>query len=70
MINDSYGNALVPWLAEQYETIIMIDPRIYAGGKEKFLSLIEEYDIDSFMINLTGLVTSGAFGNNMADVIK
>lgn len=65
MVNDSYGNALVPWIAKQFDKIIMIDPRVFNGGKQKVLELVEEYKVDSFMINLAGLVVGSSFGGEM-----
>lgn len=65
MINDSYGNAMVPWMAEQYNTIVMVDPRVFTGGKEAFMALIDDYEIDSFVISLAGLVCGSSFGGEM-----
>lgn len=65
MVNDSYGNALMPWIANQFEKVIMIDPRIFNGGKQKVLELVEEYKVDSFIINLAGLVVGSSFGGEM-----
>lgn len=70
MINDSYGNAMVPWMAEQYNTIVMVDPRIYEGGKEGFTKLITDYEIDDFVISLAGLVSGSSFGGEMEKLCK
>ena len=70
MINDSYGNALVPWIAEQYENIIMVDPRCFTGGKKKLLDIVKEYKVDSFIINLAGLIPGSTFAGDMEKLCK
>ena len=70
MVNDSYGNALVPWIAEQYENIIMVDPRCFTGGKKKLLDIVKEYKVDSFIINLAGLIPGSTFAGDMEKLCK
>ncbi len=65
MINDSYGNAMVPWMVEQYNTIVMVDPRTFSGGKEALLGIVDDYEIDDFVISLAGLVCGSSFGGEM-----
>ena len=47
VIKDSYANALIPFLCENYETVLVIDPRNYSGTVS---SLAEEYRIDDCLI--------------------
>ncbi len=47
VIKDSYANALLPYLTENYEEILVIDPRSYYG---KISDLKAEYDIDELLI--------------------
>ncbi|MBQ9915137.1 MAG: hypothetical protein IJO50_03225 [Clostridia bacterium] len=47
VMKDSYANTLLPFLVEQYETVLVIDPRNYFGT---VTALTEEYDIDDFLI--------------------
>lgn len=70
MINDSFGNAMVPWMASQFNTIVMIDPRLYEGGNEGFMKLIEDYEISDFVISLAGLVSGSSFGGEMAKLCE
>lgn len=64
MLNDSYGNAMTPWMASQYNKIIMIDPRSYEGGADGLMKLIEDYEVDDFVISFAGLfMSSGNVGN-------
>lgn len=70
MINDSYGNAMVPWMASQFKTIIMIDPRIYEGGNQGLMELVEEYEVNDFVISLAGLVSGSSFGGEMEKLCK
>ena len=49
VIKDSYANALVPFLTNHYENLIVIDPRNYYGTVTQLFS---EYQIDDvFVIN-------------------
>lgn len=70
MVNDSYGNAMVPWMAEQFHRIVMIDPRLYEGGKEGVMELVEEYKINDFVIALAGLATGSSFGGEMSKLCQ
>ncbi len=47
LVKDSYGNALLPWLTQNYHKIIMIDPRTYWGSLE---DLFSTYPIDDCLI--------------------
>lgn len=58
VVKDSYGNAIVPFLAAHYETIIMVDVRgfYYSSSMPTPSELCEEYGIKDFVV-LTGLDT-------------
>lgn len=46
VIKDSYANVFVPFLANHYETILMIDPRQFDGS---VTALCNEYGVDEVM---------------------
>lgn len=70
MINDSYANTLVPWIADQFKTVIMVDPRLYKEGKNGLLGLIDDHKVNKFMINIAAMSFGGSFGEQMADLTK
>lgn len=47
VVKDSYGNALVPWLAAGYERIVAIDPRTC---QENLGELLEQYRVTDFLL--------------------
>lgn len=47
VVKDSYGNALVPWLAAGYERIVAIDPRTC---QENLGELLEQYGVTDFLL--------------------
>lgn len=47
VIKDSYANALLPLLTNNYQTVIAVDPRSYTGT---VTSLAEEYEADDILI--------------------
>ena len=47
VVKDSYGNALVPWLAAGYETIVAIDPR---ACQEDLAQLLTQYGVTDFLL--------------------
>jgi len=51
VIKDSYANTVIPLMTNNYEKIIVIDPRSYQGTVE---SIVDEYDVDDIIfINYT-----------------
>ncbi|MBR6006486.1 MAG: hypothetical protein IK064_02545 [Clostridia bacterium] len=58
VLKDSYGNAIVPFLAAHYKLIVMIDVRslYYSMAMPSPSTLCEEYGISDFII-ITGLDT-------------
>lgn len=61
VVKDSYGNAIVPFLAAHYKTIIMVDARslYYGPGMKTPSELAGEYEVKDLAI-LTGLDTVAA----------
>jgi hypothetical protein len=55
IIKDSYANAFIPWLRDNYENIYVIDPRTYT---EHLDDLFENYDINEVMIFNYSLTTT------------
>lgn len=51
VIKDSYANAMIPFLADHYETLYWIDYRSYNGN---IISFVEEYGVDD-VIYLSGI---------------
>ena len=39
ILKDSYANCFVPFLAQHYRTIVMIDPRYYYGDLEELIQV-------------------------------
>lgn len=39
VLKDSYANCFVPFLAQHYRTIVMVDPRYYYGDLEELLQV-------------------------------
>lgn len=52
VVSDSYGLALVTWLTEAYDTIIVVDPRYYEGVDTQFYELFAEYHVTDFLLCL------------------
>lgn len=52
VVSDSYGLALVTWLTEAYDTIIVVDPRYYEGVDTEFYELFAEYHVTDFLLCL------------------
>lgn len=52
MVADSYGLALSTWLMEEYDTIVIVDPRYYEGVDIPFIQLFDEYQITDFLLCL------------------
>jgi hypothetical protein len=50
LVADSFGYALVTWLAEKYNQIVLIEPIYYKGGKTGLLQLLSKYSVTDFMI--------------------
>lgn len=68
IIKDSFGNAFVPWLAPNYEKIIVIDPRTYKGSVTELLGDCDEDDTDVIILNSASSVGSGGFNNYISNV--
>lgn len=52
VVADSYGLALSVWLMEEYDTIIIVDPRYYEGVETPFMQLFEDYQVTDFLLCL------------------
>ena len=59
VIKDSYGNAFVPYLMDNYEKVFVLDPRQF---KDNLFAFIDEQDIDDvLMLNYSFAVSNGAW---------
>lgn len=47
VVKDSYANALLPLLTNNYQTVIAVDPRSYSGTVAE---LVSEYEVDDILI--------------------
>ncbi|MGM9935934.1 MAG: DHHW family protein, partial [Candidatus Ornithomonoglobus sp.] len=47
IIKDSYANALIPWLLNDYYRVVVIDPRSFGGN---LLDEVERYDADEVAV--------------------
>ena len=47
VIKDSYANALIPFLTNNYSTVLAVDPRSYYG---KVSELVDRYGVDDILI--------------------
>ena len=65
-----WTNAMTPWMASQYNKIIMIDPRSYEGGADGLMKLIEDYEVDDFVISFAGLFMSSGNVGNLLELCK
>jgi len=63
VVKDSFANALVPWIAPHYETIVMVDPRQFVGS---ITNLIEQWDFE----NVDLLFVNYMPATTMADLIE
>ena len=59
VIKDSYANALVPYLTEYYDRIIMVDPRYIEDDVGKLSE--EEGITDVLFVNNTETISDDAF---------
>ncbi|MCL2388354.1 MAG: DHHW family protein, partial [Defluviitaleaceae bacterium] len=49
VVKDSFANAMIPWLAPHYETIVVIDPRQFTGS---VIEVLQDFDdIDLLFVN-------------------
>ncbi|MCL2499408.1 MAG: DHHW family protein [Defluviitaleaceae bacterium] len=44
-VKDSFANAIIPWMAPHYETIVVIDPRQFDGSVLEIISAHENTDL-------------------------
>lgn len=66
VIKDSYANAVLPILTENYETILVIDPRSYYGNLDDLKS---EYEIDDcIVINYVFTSTFSDYVDNLEKI--
>jgi len=64
VIKDSFGNAFAPYLTENFNNVIMIDPRYYKG--ESIGVLVEKYNIsDIIFMNNAFNANVGSWVRNM-----
>ena len=68
VIKDSYANALLPLLTNNYSTVLAVDPRSYYGTVEE---LVEKYDVDDILImNYIFTTTFDDFISKIDDICK
>ncbi len=62
MIKDSFANSLVPFLTQNYERIVMVDPRYHKAGISTILST-QEFDEVLFVFNTQTFVQDKSMFN-------
>lgn len=68
VIKDSYANALLPLLTNNYTTVLAVDPRSYYGTVDE---LVEKYGIDDILImNYIFTTTFDDFIEKINDICK
>ncbi len=50
VLKDSYANAIIPFLADSYSEITMIDLRYYRLAENTVTELVEQYDVDRVIL--------------------
>ena len=59
ILKDSFGNAFVPWVAPNYEDIIVIDPRHFSGSVTGTIAGYD--DVDIIILNYAFSAGSGGY---------
>ncbi len=68
VIKESYGNALVPFICDNYEQVYVVDPRKTEFNLPKF---VEEQNIgEVLMINYTFAMSNETFSNALKKMLK
>lgn len=68
VLKDSYANAMLPWLINNYKTVIVIDPRSFRGN---ILSEIARYNINEVaVINYVFTTTFSDYCDMITNLIK
>lgn len=49
VVGESYMNALSPWLADNFKTVVLVDPRYFDGGCSGLQELISKFEITDFL---------------------
>lgn len=52
IVTDSFGLALTTWLTEEFDTIVVVDPRYFENADLKFSELFTQYNITDFLLCL------------------
>jgi len=66
IVKDSFANAMIPWLAPHYETIIVIDPRQFTGSVRQIIEDLDNtsgHQVDLLFVNYIPATT-------MSDLIE
>ena len=62
MLKDSYGNAIVPFLANHYSRIVMLDVRYFNSAMPLPSELCSEYGIEELLV-IYGVDTAQTTGD-------
>jgi len=67
VVGDSYANAMMPWLADHFKSVILIDPRFYHEGHAGLMQLIDEHAVTDFMlVDYTSVLSAPYFAGEIA----
>lgn len=63
VLKDSYGNAIVPFLAKHYKTIVMLDLRYFNSASEQPSNIVAKYGLSDLLVlygtdSISGLSSS------------
>lgn len=64
VLKDSYGNAIVPFLAKHFKTIVMLDLRYFNSASKQPSEIVSEYGISDFLI-LYGTDSINSLGSSI-----
>lgn len=67
LLKDSYANALVPFLAQHYETILLVDLRYYSASLRP---LLEEAGDLLVLYNVSGFASEKTIAANLPDALR
>ncbi len=66
LLKDSYANAFIPWVAQSYNKVLVVDPRSYWQSLD---AIFEEYDVDDvFLMNYIFATTFEDYCDILMDI--
>jgi hypothetical protein len=50
LTGNSYSFCITTWLADNFKTVVLVDPRYFEGGKDGIAALIDEYSLTDTLV--------------------